>query len=147
MEAVKIKIKKLYKDSIIPNKAFTGDSGMDVYAYLSETCVIKPGQWAKVPCGFSMAIPIGWEAQIRPRSGLAVKKGLTVLNAPGTIDAGYRGEVAVILINHSMVEVPINHQDKIAQMCIAEVIPVELEEVTSLDDSDRGSGGFGSSGS
>lgn len=119
---------------------------MDIRAALEQPMVLHPGERVLIPTGFQMAIPVGFEAQIRPRSGLAIKYGITMLNAPGTIDSDYRGEVKVIAINHGTEPFVINHGDRIAQMVIAAVaqlIPVESEE---LDQTDRGTGGFGSTG-
>lgn len=123
-------------------------AGMDLRAACApdETLTLMPGQRAMVPCGFAMALPKGFEAQVRPRSGLAAKFGVTVLNAPGTIDADYRGEVKVILINHGDEDFAINRGDRIAQMVIAPVTIARFAEVAQLDDTARGAGGFGSTG-
>ncbi len=107
---------------------------------------MAPGTRAIVPCGFAMALPPGYEAQVRPRSGLAAKHGVTVLNAPGTIDADYRGEVKVILINHGDADFEIRRGDRIAQMVVAPVSAVTFSERETLDDTERGAGGFGSTG-
>lgn len=122
-------------------------AGADLRAALGdEVMVLEPGQWALVPTGFCMALPAGYEAQIRPRSGLAYKHGLTCLNTPGTIDADYRGEVKVLLINHGQDPFTINHGERIAQMVIAPIVQPEFEVVTELSETDRGDGGFGSTG-
>tara|TARA_B110000971_G_scaffold220623_1_gene264768 strand:- start:1315 stop:1809 length:495 start_codon:yes stop_codon:yes gene_type:complete len=123
-------------------------AGMDLRAALapSERLVLQPGQQAMVPTGLSMAMPKGFEAQVRPRSGLAAKHGLTVLNTPGTIDSDYRGEVKIILINLGQEDFIIERNMRIAQMIIAPVVQATLVEVDTLDDTARGSGGFGSTG-
>ena len=121
-------------------------AGMDVRAAVEETMIIKPGERKLVPIGFKMALPKGYEAQIRPRSGLAYKKGITMLNSPGTIDSDYRGEVKVLAINHGEEPFEINYGDRIAQMVIAPVTQATITEVKSLDETDRASGGFGSTG-
>jgi dUTP pyrophosphatase len=139
-----VKIKRLVPTAQLPRYEHPGDSGADLTAVIA--CTIAPQEWLAVPTGLSVEIPIGFELQIRPRSGLAFKKGITVLNAPGTIDAGYRGEIKVILINHGSAPFEIQPGDKIAQMVVARVVFGEFTEVTELDESDRGSGGFGSTG-
>src|ERR1700742_1094010 len=115
-------------------------------ARLSEPIVLAPGKFILVPTGLSIALPPGYEAQVRPRSGLAAKHGVTVLNAPGTIDADYRGEIAVPLINHSDVPFTVRRGERIAQMVIAPVVQAELVAVTALSATARGDGGFGSTG-
>ena len=121
-------------------------AGMDLRANLDSPLEIMPGQRVLVPTGIFIALPAGYEAQVRPRSGLAIKHGITVLNAPGTIDADYRGEVKVILINHSDTKFTINDGDRIAQMVIAKVEQIEWENVAELDETERGAGGFGHTG-
>jgi dUTP pyrophosphatase len=121
-------------------------AGADIRAAVHEDVVLRPGERTLVPSGFSMALPAGFEAQVRPRSGLALKHGIGVLNSPGTIDADYRGEVGVILINHGDMDFHIQRGDRIAQMVIAALPAVDFIEVAELDDTERGSGGFGSSG-
>lgn len=121
-------------------------AGLDLAAAVHEPVQIAPGERALVPTGLSMALPAGFEAQIRPRSGLAAKHGVTVLNTPGTIDADYRGELKVILINLGAETFEISHGDRIAQMIIAPVVQATIVEVDNLSDTDRGSGGFGSTG-
>jgi len=121
-------------------------AGMDVCAAVEASVVIQPGERAMIPCGFAMAVPQGYEVQVRPRSGLAWKKGITVLNTPGTIDADYRGEVKVVLINHGTEPFEIQKGERIAQLVVAEVPRVEVQIVDSLDETDRGAGGFGSTG-
>ena len=121
-------------------------AGMDVRANLDEPLVLKPLQRCLVPTGLYMAIPAGYEVQVRPRSGLAIKKGITVLNSPGTIDADYRGEVCVILVNLSSEEFVIEDGERIAQMVIARHEQAEWVEVENLDETQRGAGGFGHTG-
>ena len=125
----------------------TADSaGADLRAAIDAPIELQPGQRAVVRCGFAMALPSGWEAQVRPRSGLAVRHGITVLNAPGTIDADYRGELMVPLINLGHEPFVIQRGERIAQMILAPVHQVAWNVVTELDDTERGSGGFGSTG-
>ncbi len=132
----------------LPAPQTSGAAGADLRAALGpdEVQILAPGQRMLVPCGFSMALPPGFEAQVRPRSGLAVKYGVTVLNAPGTIDSDYRGEVQVILINHGDKGFAIRRGDRIAQMVVAPVTPVRFVATTELDETARGVGGFGSTG-
>ncbi len=131
-------------DLPLPSYATAGAAGMDLRS--AEQLVLKPGTRALVATGIAIALPDFFEAQIRPRSGLAVKHGVTVLNAPGTIDWDYRGEIKVPLINHGSEDFAIARGDRIAQMVIARVEVAELVEVSSLDETQRGAGGFGSSG-
>jgi dUTP pyrophosphatase len=123
-------------------------AGMDLQAAVpAETpLILPPGKYATVPTGLTIALPLGFEAQVRPRSGLAAKHGVTVLNSPGTVDADYRGEINVILINHGETPFSIRRGERIAQMVIAPVTQAQLVAVTSLSATDRGSGGFGSTG-
>ena len=123
-------------------------AGLDLLAAVPEAApmMLAPGQYALVPTGLTIALPPGYEAQVRPRSGLAAKHGVTVLNSPGTIDADYRGEIGVLLINHGAAPFPIRRGERIAQMVIASVVQAELVPVVSLSATDRGSGGFGSTG-
>jgi dUTP pyrophosphatase len=132
----------------LPRQQTTSAAGVDLLAALgmTEVVTISPGRRAVVPCGFSMALPEGHEAQIRPRSGLAAKHGVTVLNSPGTIDADYRGEVKVILVNLGEQDFAIRRGDRVAQMVVAPVSAVEFVESDSLDETERGSNGFGSTG-
>ena len=131
-----------------PRQQSSGAAGVDLLAALgiSETLTLEPGSRALVPCGFAIALPVGYEAQVRPRSGLAAKHGVTVLNAPGTIDADYRGEIKVILINHGDETFEIRRGDRIAQMVVAPVIAVGFSVKDVLDETERGSGGHGSTG-
>lgn len=121
-------------------------AGMDLHAAVEDDIILAPGERAFVPAGLSIALPEGYEAQIRPRSGLALKQGLTVLNTPGTVDADYRGPVGVIAINHGDKEVRINRGMRIAQMVVVRVERARLEEVEELPESERGDGGFGHTG-
>lgn len=121
-------------------------AGMDLYAAVNPEMVIPPGEWKLVPTGISIALPEGYEAQVRPRSGMALKQGVSVLNTPGTIDADYRGEVGVILMNHSKQDLVIKRGDRIAQMIINEIVKINFEEVAELPETDRGAGGFGHTG-
>ena len=121
-------------------------SGMDIFAVLNDDLVLAPGRISLVPTGFAMALPDGFEAQIRPRSGLAVKHGITIINAPGTVDADYRGEVKVALINLGQEPVTLKRGDRIAQMVIQQVCQVRINVVEQLNDTDRSVGGFGHTG-
>ena len=123
-------------------------AGLDLLAAVPDEApiVLAPGKHALIPTGLTIALPPGYEAQVRPRSGLAAKHGVTVLNAPGTVDADYRGEIGVLLINHGDAPFPIRRGERIAQMVIASVVQGELNPATSLSATDRGSGGFGSTG-
>ena len=142
----KIHIKKLSSSVTIPRYETPGSSGMDIAAHIKDNIIINPGEKALIPSGFSMAIPKGFEVQIRPRSGLAVKKNITVLNTPGTIDADYRGEIKVILINLGKEKFIIENGERIAQMVVCPVVQANLEEVKELSETHRGSDGFGSTG-
>ena len=130
----------------LPNYETAGAAGMDVRANLSSTVYVSPGERMLVPTGLYLEIPAGLECQVRPRSGLALKKGITVLNTPGTIDSDYRGEVGVILINLSNENFTIEPNDRIAQLVFCPVIQVTLIETVALESSKRGTGGFGSTG-
>lgn len=121
-------------------------AGCDVRAAVTEPLILKPGERFMVPTGIAIALPPGWEAQMRPRSGLAAKYGISCVNSPGTIDADYRGELKVILINHGAEDFIINRGDRIGQMVIAPVHQARFDEVAALDDTERGAGGFGSTG-
>ncbi len=141
-----VRITRLGNGDGLPLPAYetTGAAGMDIRA--AEETVLKPGARCLMPTGFAMALPQGFEAQVRPRSGLAVKHGVTVLNAPGTIDCDYRGEIKVPLINHGRQDFVIARGDRIAQMVIAAVTQATWIEVETLDETQRGGAGFGSSG-
>ena len=130
----------------LPAYATSQSAGMDLRANLSEPIVLQPMQRTLVPTGLYMALPVGTEAQIRPRSGLALKHGITVLNSPGPIDADYRGELMVVLINFSDTDFVINDGERIAQMVIAQHLQASFTEVSELDDTERGAGGYGHTG-
>jgi dUTP pyrophosphatase len=130
----------------LPQYQTSQSAGMDLHANLSETITLHPGERKLIPTGLFMELPEGYEAQVRPRSGLALKHGITVLNSPGTIDADYRGEIQVLLINHSQVDFIINHGERIAQMVIAKHEQVKWLENEVLNNTERGAGGYGSSG-
>lgn len=140
-----LKFKKINPDAIIPAYAHPSDAGMDIRSV--EDLTIPAGKRALVHTGLVMALPPRYEAQVRPRSGLALKHGITVLNTPGTIDAGYRGEVGVILANFGDEDFKVSKGDKIAQVVIVPVTqPDEIVEIEEIDETDRGAGGFGSTG-
>lgn len=142
-----MKVKIVNKsDNPLPKYATTFSAGVDLYAFLDKSIVLKPLERVLVPTGIYIELQKGYEAQIRPRSGLAAKFGITVLNSPGTIDADYRGEIKVILVNISNNDFVINSGERIAQMIIAPVIQVDWSEVNKLSETDRGSGGFGHTG-
>ena len=142
----KVLIKKLNPDVEIPVYKTSGASGMDLMAFIGEPIKIAPHSTYLVPTGLSMAFSEDYEVQIRPRSGLAVKNSITVLNTPGTIDSDYRGEIKIILFNHGKGDFIINNKDRVAQMILTPVIKMELEETDNLPDTLRGEGGFGSTG-
>ena len=139
---------KIINRSAFPSPAYATEmsAGMDLKANISEAVLLEPLQRAMIPTGIYLALPEGTEAQVRPRSGLAAKFGISVLNAPGTIDADYRGEVKVILVNLSNEPFTINPGERIAQLVLAKYERIEWDEVESLDETDRGQGGFGSTG-
>ncbi len=139
-------IKKLSEDVELPKYETSGSSGMDLAANIDQQIKIEPGKTAIIPTGISLSIPKNFEIQIRPRSGLAVKNQVTVLNTPGTIDADYRGEIKVILINLGDNTYIVEKGTRIAQMVLCPIIKTKLKEVENLDLTDRGSGGFGSTG-
>ncbi len=144
-----LKIKKLDHalDLPLPSYETKYAAGMDLRAAVgADPVTLKPGERTLIPTGLVMEIPTGYEAQIRPRSGLAIKKGISMVNSPGTIDSDYRGEVKVILINHGAETFVVNHGERIAQMVIAPVTRVAIEEVEEVEGTERGSGGFGSTG-
>lgn len=130
----------------LPRYMTSGAAGMDLLADVAETLTLMPGERTLVPTGLAVAIPTGFEAQVRPRSGLAHRDGLTVLNAPGTIDADYRGEVQVLLVNLGSVPASVSRGDRIAQLVIAPVVRIGWREVAALSATGRGAGGFGSTG-
>ena len=142
----KVLIKRLNSNVELPTYKTKGASGMDLMACIQGSIKIPPNSSYLVPTGLSMAFSEDYEVQIRPRSGLAAKNNITVLNTPGTIDSDYRGEIKVILFNHGTEDFLINNKDRIAQMILVPVIKMNLEETDSLPDSIRGEGGFGSTG-
>ncbi|RLG71066.1 MAG: dUTP diphosphatase [Candidatus Iainarchaeum archaeon] len=141
---MKLKVKRISPDAKLPRYAHEGDAGLDLYA--AEDAVIMPKERKAISTGIKIALEKGYEAQIRPKSGLALNYGITVLNTPGTIDAGYRGEIKVILFNASDKPFKIEKGKKIAQMVIKKVEYAEIEEVDELDETSRGANGFGSTG-
>ena len=143
---MKIEFTNRCRDIEAPSRASERAAGFDLRAAVESQTTLAPGRRALVPTGICMAIPAGYEAQIRPRSGLAARHGVTLLNSPGTIDSDYRGELAVLLVNHGDAPFLINRGDRIAQLVIAALAPAELTEVGALDETARGEGGFGSSG-
>ena len=143
---VKILIKKLNSKVKLPKYKTDGSSGMDIMAFIDKPVSIMPKKSELIPTGLSIAIPQNTEIQIRPRSGLASKNNISVLNTPGTIDSDYRGEIKIILFNHSNEDFIINNNDRIAQMILTPVIKIELEETKELPKSIRNTGGFGSTG-
>ena len=143
---VKVLVKKLDPKVQLPSYKTKGSSGMDLMAFIKDPIKIAPNTSALIPTGISVAIPNDVEIQIRPRSGLAAKSSISVLNTPGTIDSDYRGELKVILFNHSKEEFVVRNNDRIAQMVLMPVLKIDFEEVDNLPDTLRGSGGFGSTG-
>lgn len=139
-----LNVRRLDPDLPLPSYAHPGDAGLDLHA--ADTTTLQPGQRALIPCGIAIAIPDGHVGLVHPRSGLAVDHGLTLLNAPGTIDAGYRGEVKVLLINHGDGPVEVRHGERIAQLLLMPIAIVDVREVDRLDVTSRGTGGFGSTG-
>ena len=130
----------------LPKYQTEGASAVDLFACLNKKTVLKPKERKIIPTGIYISIPTGYEAQVRPRSGLAIKYGITVLNSPGTIDSDYRGEIGVILINHSKIDFKISNGDRIAQLVLSSYKKIEWEETDNLDETNRGKGGFGSTG-
>ena len=143
---VKVLLKKLDPEVLLPSYKTRGSSGMDLMAFLKEPIKILPSTSCLIPTGISIAIPEDVEIQIRPRSGLAAKSNISVLNTPGTIDSDYRGEIKIILFNHGKDEFVVNNNDRIAQMVLMPILKAEFEEVNDLPETIRGSGGFGSTG-
>ena len=142
----KVLIKKLNPDVELPVYKTSGASGMDLMAFIEEPIIISPNSSYLVPTGLSIAFSEDYEVQIRPRSGLAAKKSVTVLNTPGTIDSDYRGEIKIILFNHGKEDFIINNKDRVAQMILTPVVKMKFEETDNLPDTLRGEGGFGSTG-
>ena len=143
---VKILVKKFDKNIKLPTYKTPGSSGMDLVAYIKNKIIIDPGKTAIIATGIAVAIPKNYEIQIRPRSGLAAKKGISVLNTPGTVDSDYRGEIKIILINLSKESFVIKSGDRVAQMILCPVVKAKLREVKNLPKTMRGRGGFGSTG-
>ena len=143
---VRILVKKFDKNIKLPNYETSGSSGMDLLAFVKNNITINPGNTAIIPTGIALAIPKNYEMQIRPRSGLAAKKGISVLNTPGTVDSDYRGEIKIILINLGKKEYVVKSGDRVAQMILCPVAKAKLQEVKNLTKTIRGKGGFGSTG-
>ena len=143
---IKVLIKKLSPEVKLPSYKTSGASGMDLMAFISSPIIVKPNSSQLVPTGISLAFSENYEIQIRPRSGLAAKNNISVLNTPGTIDSDYRGELKVIIYNHGDNDFVINNNDRVAQMILTPVIKMEFQEVDELPDTIRGEGGFGSTG-
>jgi dUTP pyrophosphatase len=141
---IKIKIKKIKENAIVPKYAHHGDAGVDLYS--TEDYILKPGERTLVSTGIAISIPPGHEAQVRPKSGLALKHGISIVNTPGTVDCEYRGEIGVIAINLGQEDFKIEKGNKIAQMVFNKIEEADFEEVEELDDTTRGDGGFGSTG-
>jgi len=146
MITVRVRRLPAARDLPLPAAASAGSSGCDLRAALADEVVLRPGERLLVPTGLALEIPPGWEGQVRPRSGLALRHGIGMVNAPGTIDSDYRGEVGVLLINLGAEPFTLRRGDRIAQLVIARVESVEWEEAEALEGSDRGEGGFGSTG-
>ena len=143
---VKVLIKKLFPEVELPSYKTSGASGMDLMAFMNSSVTIKPKTSCLIPTGLSLAFSEDYEMQIRPRSGLAAKNNISVLNTPGTIDSDYRGEIKVIIYNHGSKDFVINNKDRIAQMILTPVVKMDLEEAKELPETIRGEGGFGSTG-
>tara|TARA_B100000029_G_C17139202_1_gene801748 strand:- start:190 stop:627 length:438 start_codon:yes stop_codon:yes gene_type:complete len=143
---VKILVKKFDKKIKLPTYKTIGSSGMDVMAYINKKIIIKPGRTAAIPTGICVSIPKNYEIQIRPRSGLALKNCISILNTPGTIDSDYRGEIKIILVNLSKKLFVVNSGDRIAQMILCPTMKINFKEVKNLPKTKRGKGGFGSTG-
>lgn len=145
---LKVQVKRLphSKGLPLPKYMSAHAAGMDLIAAVEEEIIISAGAWKLIPTGITIALPEGYEAQVRPRSGLALKQGVSVLNTPGTVDADYRGEVGVILMNHSKENLIVKRGDRIAQMIINKIERIEFEEVEEISETERSSGGFGSTG-
>jgi len=141
---IKVQITCIHDDAVIPKYAHDNDAGVDLYS--CEDATLKPGERKLIKTGIKIAVPEGYEAQVRPRSGLAIKHGLSICNTPGTVDAGYRGEICVILINHGQEKFQVEKGMRICQMIFNKVEQAEFEEVDELDQTTRGEGGFGHTG-
>ena len=145
-DVIDVKIKRLSADVPLPGRMTATAAGFDLAAAVAGPVVLQPGDIKVIPCGFAMALPDGYEGQVRPRSGLSSKHGITMINAPGTIDSDYRGEVCVPLVNHGRQPFTIERGMRIAQMIVSPVPPVRVVEVGELDETARGTGGFGHTG-
>ena len=143
---VKVLFKKLNQKAKLPSYKTSGSSGMDLMACVDKPITIKPNESKLIPTGIAIAIPEDMEVQIRPRSGLAAKSSISVLNTPGTIDSDYRGELKIILFNHGKDQFTVKDEDRVAQMVLMPILKVEIEETNELPETIRGSGGFGSTG-
>jgi dUTP pyrophosphatase len=143
---VEIKVKKLHPQAVVPGYMTEHAAGMDLYTVIEEPLSLAPGERTLLPTGLAMEIPPGFEGQVRPRSGLALKNGISLVNSPGTIDADYRGEIGIIIINHGSDPVEFLPGDRVAQLIIAPVTQASLVEVAELNDSVRSTGGFGHTG-
>jgi dUTP pyrophosphatase len=141
-----VQIRRLRPDAIVPRYQTADAAGMDLHAALDQPMQVAPGAVVSVPTGLAMAIPRGFEGQVRPRSGLAIKHAVTLINAPGTVDPDFRGQVMVLLVNHGREPFTIAHGDRIAQMVITPVVQAGIDIVTELSETERGAGGFGSTG-
>lgn len=146
MDSPRIAVKRLRPEAVLPRYMTAGAAGLDLCAAIEEPISLAPGERRLVPTGLALAIPAGFEGQVRPRSGLALRQGLTMLNTPGTIDSDYRGEVGVIVINHGQQPAVLNPGDRVAQLVIAPVAHAVLEEFDELPATLRGKGGFGHTG-
>ena len=146
MHTIQVQFKRLRASAVLPTYQTELAAGMDLSADLDASVTLQPGDIALIPCGFAMALPPGFEAQVRPRSGLATKFGISMPNAPGTVDADYRGEMVVALINLGREPFTVRHGDRVAQMVIARHAHAEFQVVSELDETARGAGGFGSTG-
>jgi dUTP pyrophosphatase len=144
--SVTVRFRRLRGTATVPRYMTAGSAGIDLSSAAEAAVVLAPGARLGVPTGLAIALPVGYEAQVRPRSGLAIKHGVTVVNAPGTIDADYRGEIVVLLVNLGSEPFSIAPGDRVAQLVVAPVVQVQLEEVDALDETARGSGGFGHTG-
>jgi dUTP pyrophosphatase len=142
--SVQLRVRRVRPSAVLPRYAHPGDAGLDLCS--AEDVTLGPGEWRTVQTGLAIELPAGTEGQVRPRSGLASKHGITVLNAPGTIDEGYRGEVGVILINHGAAAFTIGAGDRIAQLVVQPTLTVAVVDADTLSDTSRGDGGFGSTG-
>ena len=148
MQQITLRIKRLRSQSSnpLPGYMTSHAAGMDLYADLERDVLLLPGERCLIPTGIAIALPEGYEAQVRPRSGLALRHGITMLNSPGTIDADYRGEIGVIVVNHGSEQFLVRNGERIAQLVVAPVVRAVLDEVSELDNTCRGSGGFGHTG-